>query len=483
MAVIYLVLFLIMMVIIGIWGARKTTSINDFFLGNRSIGPWISAFAYGTTYFSAVIFIGFAGKLGWEFGLNALWVAAGNTFIGALLAWIVLGKRTRTMTKNLEVMTMPEFLQERYQGKTLKMFAALIIFIFLVPYSASVFKGLSYLFEGYFHIPYDTVLLLMVIITGIYLILGGYFAVTLTDFIQGILMIGGVLAMVIILIGKAGSSGDLFAMMRQKYVEHIPSNKFPGFIQVASLVFMTSFGVWGLPQMVQKFYAIKNEKVIKTATIVTTVFALVITFSAYFVGAMSHLFYDAPPMVDGKPAIDRLIPDLLINNVPDGLMGLILLLVLSASMSTLSSLIMVSASAISIDLYQGHINPNASKEKALFMIRFLSAVFVVFSYFIARNQISLIVTLMSVSWGVVAGSFMAPYLYGLYWKKTTLWGAKAGMFTGLIIGVGLFLLWGPKQSTIVACLAMIVPFIVVPVVSLFTKAPSKELLDKAFKGI
>ena len=270
MAIFCLALFLVFLVCIGIWGMKKTSSLGDFFLGGRNIGPWISAFAYGTTYFSAVLFIGFAGKLGWGFGLNSLWVVLGNTVIGTLLAWLVLGRRTRIMTQNLDVMTMPEFMYERYGGKYIKMISAMLIFIFLVPYSASVFKGLGYLFEAYFHVPYDIMLLVMVAVTGIYLILGGYFAIAMTDFIQGFFMIIGAIAMVVILTLKAGGLTQAVTTISQNYVLHVPEAKRPDIITIASLVFMTSFGVWGMPQMVQKFYAIKNENVIKKAAVVTT---------------------------------------------------------------------------------------------------------------------------------------------------------------------------------------------------------------------
>ena len=169
---------------------RKTKTLGDFFLGNRTIGPWVSAFAYGTTYFSAVLFIGFAGKLGWKFGLNVLWIAAGNAAIGSLAAWLVLGRRTRRMTQNLDTMTMPEFLEQRFGGRFVKVLAALVIFIFLLPYSASIFKGLGHLFQAVFNIDYTIALLIMIGITGVYLVLGGYFAITITDFFQGLIMLG-----------------------------------------------------------------------------------------------------------------------------------------------------------------------------------------------------------------------------------------------------------------------------------------------------
>lgn len=482
-SVIFIVVFMAMMVGIGLWGMKKTATLGDFFIGGRTIGPWVSAFAYGTTNFSAVIFVGFAGKLGWEYGFSALWIAAGNAFLGAFLGWLVLARRTRRMTQNLDVMTMPEFLYERYQGKYIKLISAAVIFAFLVPYSASVFKGLGYLFEANFHISFNTALLIMILITGVYLVLGGYFAVTLTDFIQGFVMLFGAAAMVAILVGQAGGLSASIEAVSRNYPLHVPPDKQPSTLLLWALVFMTSFGTWGMPQMVQKYYSIKNEGVIMKAAVITLVFSVVIAFAAYFTGALTHVFYDAPVMVGGKPAFDALVPDLLTSHLPQALMALILLLMLSASMSTLSSLALVSASSVAIDMYKGHVNPNISKDDSLAMMRFLSAVFIAFSYVIARYDFSIILTLMSLSWGAVAGAFMAPYFYGLYWKRTTLAGVKAGMFTGIVTAVALFYALGPAGSPIASTAAMIAPFIVVPLVSIFTKPPKEALIEKAFNGI
>jgi SSS family solute:Na+ symporter len=471
--------YLAAMVGMGIWGMRKTTTIGDFFLGNRSIGPWVSAFAYGTTYFSAVLFIGFAGKLGWKFGLNTLWIAAGNATFGALAAWLVLGRRTRRMTQNLSAMTMPEFLGERFGGGITKVLAAVVIFVFLLPYSASIFKGLSHLFEAVFKMPYDVALLIMIGITGLYLILGGYFAITITDFFQGLIMIAGSILMIGVVVGKAGGVPAAFSTATANFLQHVPVAAKPTFMYVAmlvSLVFMTSFGTWGLPQMVQKFYAVKSEKVIVRAAIVTFVFSIIISFAAYLNGALSHVFVSAPPaLASGGPDWDRLIPDILTKVLPGWLMAIILLLVLAASMSTLSSLVLVSASAIAIDLY--------GRKGSLALIRVLSGVFIIVSFLIARFQLAVIVTLMSLSWGVVAGAFMAPFLYGLYWKRATRAGVLAGMFTGIALAIGLFFILGPDNSPIASTIAMIVPFGVVPLVSVFTRAPGKELLAKAFEGV
>ncbi|MCP4133587.1 MAG: sodium/solute symporter [bacterium] len=482
-AIVLLGIFFVLMIGIGFWGMKKTSSVNDFFLGGRTIGPWISAMAYGTSYFSAVVFIGFAGKLGWGFGINVLWISAGNVAFGALLAWLVLARRTRRMTQNLDVITMPEFLKERYNGNLIKILAALIIFIFLLPYSASVFKGLAHLFEINFNMSYDIALLIMIGITGIYLVLGGYFAVTLNDLIQGFIMIIGSIAMIAILVGKGGGLSQVVTDISANYSNHIPAGKAPGILMLISLVFMTSFGTWGLPQMVQKFYSIKDESMIKKAAIVTTVFAFIIVFAAYFNGAMTHIFYDSLPIAEGKPAFDKLIPDLLKSHLPEGLMAVILLLVLSASMSTLSSLVLISSSSITIDLIKGYIAPDLSEKKTLALMRILSGVFVALSFFIAKFKFAIIITLMSLSWGAVAGAFMASYMYGLFWKRTTLAGAAAGLITGLTTAIVLFIVLGPAKSPIASSIAMIVPFFVVPIVSMFTKPPEQALIDKAFEGI
>ncbi|MDR2480224.1 MAG: sodium transporter, partial [Treponema sp.] len=395
--IVFLVVFLALMTGIGIWGMKKTKTLGDFFLGGRTLGPWISAVAYGTSYFSAVIFIGFAGTQGWQFGLNALWIAIGNALVGAGAAWMVLARRTRRMTQNLDAMTMPEFLQERYGAKHLKPVAASVIFFFLLPYSASVFKGLGHLFEKVFGIPYDAALLVMIAFTGVYLILGGYFAIAITDFIQGIIMFAGAAVMVLVLAAPEGGVFGIFGTIAENYAAHVPPEKQPSALTVISLVFMTSFGTWGLPQMTQKFYAIKNEAVIPKAALVTTIFALMIGLSAYYTGAASHVFFDlasVPRNAAGVIQYDLIIPTLLTMRLPELLMALILLLVLSASMSTLSSLVLVSSSSVAIDLYPSRIDAKSGKDRSVAMMRFLSAIFIVISYFISRFQISIIVYLM-----------------------------------------------------------------------------------------
>ena len=481
--IVLLVLFFALVTGIGIWGLRRTKTLGDFFLGGRTLGPWVSALAYGTSYFSAVMVIGFAGTQGWQFGLNALWIAAGNAFIGSMAAWLVLARRTRRMTQNLEAMTMPEYLQQRYGAKHLKPVAACIIFIFLLPYSASIFKGLGHLFETVFHISYDLALLIMIAFTGVYLILGGYFAVVVIDFIQGLFMIAGALAMFAVIVGEGGGFTQLVGTIKANYPVNIAVP--PSALTIVSLVFMTSFGTWGLPQMTQKFYAIKNEAVIPRAVIACTVFAAIVGFCAYFVGTASHAFFTSgtiPRLANGAINFDLIVPTLLTEHLPELLIALILLFVLSASMSTLSSLVLISASSVAIDLYPVKIDAATSRDRSTAMIRFLSFLFIVISYLVSRFQITIIVTLMSLSWGAVSGAFAAPYILSLYSKRVTKAAAYCGLLGGLVTEALLFYfvkLPGPLAASI----AIIAPFLIVPAVSAFTKAPDAAIVEKAFAGI
>lgn len=485
MKLVLLCLFVGVLIYSGFVSMRKTRTVNDFFLGGRGVGPWLSAFAYGTTYFSAVIFIGYAGKVGWGFGMSALWIVLGNTLVGSFLAWLVLAKRTRVMTTRLNAITMPELLEARYKSKNLKIFSALIIFIFLVPYSASVFMGLSYLFNQIFGIPYLFAAVFMCLLTGLYLTMGGYRAVALTDFIQGLVMILGVGILLYYVLGSGQVGGLTQGIKRLAEIDPglVKPVGPPGWLPIASLVVLTSLGVWGLPQMAQKFYAIKDEQAIKPAMVVSTAFALIITFGAYFTGGLSRLFFDRLPVdpATGKATPDMLMPIIIDSNLPEIGAAIILLLVLSASMSTLASLVLVSSSAIAIDLYKT-ISPNHSAKQGITLMRLLCLVFIALSLVLALMKPAIILSLMAMSWGTVAGVFLAPYIYGLFWRGATPAGAWAAALTGLTISVvcSLYYRLDPGVIPIVGSLAMLVPLVVLPAVSMVTAKLPESHIGKVF---
>ncbi len=495
------IIFFLLLIFIAFWGMFKTHNINDFFLGGKTLGPWILAISYGTTYFSAVVFIGFAGQFGWTQSFDALWVGVMNAIGGGFLAWSVLGRPTRRMTRRLKAMTMPEFFAARYNTNGMKVIAAIIIFVFLLPYSASVFAGLSYLFKSVFGLEMWVVLTIITLVTGIYVVCGGYKAAARIDFIQGLIMFFGAFLMVFFVVNHFGGLSNSFMDATGIYQTRIDIKavKPDNFIPVLpmpnlifwSVVFMTSFAPWGLPQMVHKYYAIKDEKQIRRGAFITTLFAFMIGCGAYLTGALTHLL---PLDILNKAVVNNhvdtnmLVPLMLVNILPKPLLLLILLLVLSASMSTLSGLVLVSSSAISIDLYKGYFVPNATDRHYLWIMRILSLLFILISYIITLCNPSWIVALMSLSWGAIAGAFLTPYLYGLFWRRTTKLGAYAGMWSGLIIVNciywGCFFWSGPQMAKayapVAASIAMVVPFFIVPVVSLMTKPVDSKTVALAF---
>lgn len=480
-------IYVVILLGVGFYSMGRTSSLQDFFLGGRNVGPWMSAFAYGTAYFSAVIFIGYAGGIGWNFGISAVWIGIGNAVVGSYLAWRILARPTRALTHRLKVSTMPEFFEKRYDSKALKVFSAIVIFIFLVPYSASVYQGLSYLFEQVLGVPFIYCMIGMAAVTGIYLMMGGYFAMALTDFIQGIIMIIGIVMMVAYVLAHPNVGGLSQGLAKLKQID--PKLVGPvgpgGLLSLLSLVTLTSLGSWGLPQMVHKFYAIKDDASVKRATTISSMFALLVAGGAYFTGAFGRLFLDNKMPVDvitGSPNADMIMPILLGIALPEVLMGVILILVLSASMSTLSSLVLVSSSAISMDLIKGVLVPDMKKKNVMLVMRILCIVFVAISFAIAVTNKAGILTLMSFSWGTIAGSFLAPFLYGLYWRGVTKAGAWAGFLSGFGTSLVLAIARGMNSgdAPMIGAISMVVSIVVVPVVSLLTPKFSKEHIDAIY---
>ena len=494
------VLYVIVMLAVGYWSMRRTRNVGDFFLGGRTLGPWMSAFAYGTTYFSAVLFIGYAGKLGWGFGIYTMWIVLGNTFVGTLLAWLVLAGRTRDMTSRLNAITMPEFLRARYDCKSLQVIAAVVMFVFLVPYSASVLMGLSYLFEMTLNIKYESALYFLTALTAVYLVMGGYFAVAISDFIRGIVEFAGVLVMVWLLAHRPETGGFIHATGKlisdPSTAPGLAGAKLlggggwlavtaPGWLTLLSLVLITSFGPWALPQMVQKFYSIRRRADVTRAMTIATVFALFMAFGAYYSGALTHLFYGPklPPELMGPngPIWDKIMPHFIMTSgLPVVLVMIIVLMVFSASMSSLSSLVLVSSSAVAIDIYGAFVNRHANQKQTMALLRVLCAVFVGCSLLIALNKPTFIVNLMVIAWGTLLGVFLAPYVFGLFWKRATLPGVLAAIFTGLASAVTLFLSWKADGVPLAGAITMLLPLIVLPVVSLLTRPPAPKVVAIAF---
>ena len=491
--ILMLVVFFGVMIGIGLYCRKHATDVNGFVLGGRSVGPWLTAFAYGTSYFSAVVFIGYAGQFGWKYGIAATWIGLGNAAVGSLLAWVVLGRRTRVMSQHLDSATMPEFFGKRFNSPALKICASVIVFIFLIPYTASLYNGLSRLFGMAFSIDFEVCIILMAVLTGIYVIAGGYMATAINDFIQGCVMIVGIVAVIAaVLKMNGGFMGALegLARVEDASVSAMPGvfNSFlgPDPLNLAGVIILTSLGTWGLPQMVQKFYAIKNENQIRKGAIISTAFALVVSGGCYFLGGFGRLFSDKIDIA--KDGYDAIIPTML-SDLPDLLIGLVVILVLSASMSTLSSLVIASSSTLTIDVLKNHVIKDMNGKKQLLWIRILIVVFIAISAVIAivqyRNNVTFIAQLMGVSWGALAGAFLAPFLYSLYWKKTT----RLSVWASFIFGAGIMALNMVARSAFPTFLqspincgafAMLAGLVIVPVVSMISPKQDEASIKEIF---
>lgn len=485
----FLVVFFAIMILVGLYARKHTTSVGDFVLGGRAVGPWLTAFAYGTTYFSAVVFVGYAGQFGWKYGISATWIGIGNAFLGSALAWVILGRRTRVMTHHLKSTTMPDFFGSRYQSKALRLVASAIAFIFLIPYTASVYSGLSRLFGMAFDIPYIYCVVAMAVLTGVYVILGGYMATAINDFIQGIIMLGGIIAVIAAVLGNNGGFMEAIKNLAQ-FESDVPvtmgqpgaytSFFGPDPINLVGVIILTSLGTWGLPQMVHKFYTIKNEKAIRSGTIISTVFAVVISGGCYFLGGFGRL-YDSTAIykADGSIAFDAIVPYML-SSLPDVLIGIVIVLVLSASMSTLASLVMTSSSTLTLDFIKGNLVKKMSEKTQILVMRILIVAFIALSVIIALDPPTFIAQLMSISWGALAGSFLAPFLYGLYWKGVTKSAVWACFATGVGITVSNLYLKYIASPINAGAIAMVAGLIVVPVVSLLTPKMDKTKVSEVF---
>lgn len=504
--IILTVIFLVVMIGVGIYSRKQASSVDGFVLGGRSVGPWLTAFAYGTSYFSAVVFVGYAGQFGWKYGLSSTWIGVGNAVIGSLLAWLVLGRRTKLMTQHIESRTMPDFFGTRFDSQGLRVVASVIAFVFLIPYTAGVYKGISTLFEMGFGIPYEYCVVIMAFLTAVYVILGGYKATAMNDFVQGIIMLFGI---VIVIAAVLNTQGGLFTAVEK--MAALPADGVDsgsdavngGFASwfgpdpwgLLGVVILTSLGTWGLPQMVGKFYSITDEDAIRRGTVISTIFAFIVAGGCYFLGGFGRLFGTPPVLPNGKLAFDSIVPSMLVT-LPDVIIALVVLLVLSASMSTLASLVLTSSSTMTLDLIyrdkkalpgeveEGTIDDVVSEKiefRKVVIMRVLIIFFIVISLMIALNPPTFIAQLMGISWGALAGAFLAPFMLGLYWRGVTTASVWACFVWGVGITVVNMLIGNPINPINCGAIAMLGGFPVVWVVSLLTPKMNRTKIDRIFE--
>ena len=495
------IIFLAVMIGVGLYTRKQASSVDGFVLGGRAVGPWLTSFAFGTSYFSAVVFVGYAGQFGWKYGLSSAWIGIGNAVIGSLLAWIILGRRTKLMTQHIESRTMPDFFGTRFQDQGLRVTASVIAFVFLIPYTAGVYKGISTLFEMGFGIPYEYCVIIMAALTAVYVILGGYKATAMNDFIQGVIMLFGIVAVIAAVLASQGGLTEAVNKLAALPADD-PAQGTGVFASLfgpdpwglLGVVILTSLGTMGLPQMVGKFYSITDESAIKRGTIISTVFAFIVAGGCYFLGGFGRL-YDPVIAADGKIAFDSIVPAMLVKLSP-ALIALVVLLVLSASMSTLASLVLTSSSTMTLDLIyrdkkslpgeveEGTIDDIVAEKierRKVVVMRVLIMFFIAISLLIALNPPTFIAQLMGISWGALAGAFLAPFMLGLYWRGVT----TASVWACFIWGVGLtvvnMIAGNPINPINCGAIAMLGGFPVVWIVSLLTPKMPRDIVARMFE--
>jgi solute:Na+ symporter, SSS family len=378
-----------------------------------------------------------------------------------------MGWRIKKMSLEYNVATMSEFLEKRYDCKSFKLMSSIVIFVFMIPYSAAVFMGLSYLFTSNFGMEYWHALAFMGVFTAIYIVLGGYKSMAIIDMAFGIIMTVGVVVLLFSTVNVGGGIPSITFRLSEidpKLTEWIGS---PGLWPLFSLVFLTSIAPFAMPQLVQKFYAIKDHRSVKIGMIASTVFALLIGGIAYFVGATTRIFLSPENnpnvFLDGKPLFDRLMPELLTNVVHPSLSILLLLLILSASMSTLAALVLISSSSFSKDFYAGYIKKDISDKSLTRLMRYMSAFFVLLSVVLAYMNIDSIVAILGVSWGAIGSFFLGPFIWGLFTKWVNKFGAISSGLIGLAVCLVLYFSGMPSPEA--GTIGMIVSFAINPLFS------------------
>jgi SSS family solute:Na+ symporter len=347
-----------------------------------------------------------------------------------------------------------------------------------------------------FNVDFAYCIIAMAILTAIFVVAGGYFATAANDFIQGMIMLVGIITIIASVLRANGGFTEAVHSLARINVDEGASvpGVFTSFfgpdpVNLVGVVLLTSIGTWGLPQMVGRFYSIKSEKMITKGAIVSTIFALFIAGGCYFLGSFGRLYSGVVARgANGAVVFDSIIPTI-VSQFSDLLIGIVILLVFAASISTLASLVMASASTLTLDFLKGHVIKKMDDKKQLVSIRLLIVVFITIASIIAiiqyKGGITFIAQLMGISWGALAGSFLAPFLYGLRWKrasKASVW--CCFLFSTILMILNIFhrssfpsILQSPINA---GAFAMLAGLIIVPVVSMLSKAPEKEAVEKCF---
>ena len=446
--VIFMALFAGVFSFLGYLGYKKTKTAEDYYVAGRKMGALVIAFSYGATFISAVALIGFSG-IASIYGHALLWLAFLNVFIGILIAFIFYGFRTRKMGLSLKALTLPEMLGNRFNSTKLQAVSGIIIAVFMIAYTSAVFLAVSSLFQVSFGIPYEICVIVFTIIVGIYLVVGGLYAVMWTHAVQGVLMLAGMLILTIgiySMLGGVGPAHEAAAALTPEILEGIGSpaaTQAPNgltsmppvlsapFMMLLTLIFGVGIGVLAQPQLIVRYLSAKSEKALRRAIPYGGIFILLMTFTAFSIGPLCNvLMVNNGLTYPGTP--DKVVPLIVSEMFPQWFVFLFLFAVLAAAMSTASALFHTAGASLGRDVYEKGMKKGGSEKKSLQITRIATLVIVGVTLIISLNPPDVVAIMCAFFFGLMACTFLAPYTFMLYWKKTSRAGAWAGMLGGFI---------------------------------------------------
>ena len=391
-----LAIYFIFLLIIGFLTQKKNQSSSDYLIGGRKIGAMVSALSFVAAYFSSVVIIG-GGAFGYKYGLSTLWIAAINVLLGCFLAWVVLGKKTRELTKKYNAITLPDFFAKRYQLPFARIFVSVVICLFLIIYNVSILKGLGDTFHILLEIPYVWGVIISGLIVLVYVSFGGYLAVVWTGFIQALIMGAGLILLLTNTLRETGglTAGVLALKNTNPGLVETPGVwGFPGLI---SYVLVVSFGVWGMPQMLARFYSIKSNKAIRTGTIIATIGGAM-AIIPYLVGALARTKF--PDLVN----VDQAIPMMVSEFMSPTATAIFFIGVIAAGMSTFSSVLIISSGAMVRDLLKTSFSIRINEKQEIRWNTMTNILIGFISILVAIKPPGLVLTLTAFSWAVIAST-------------------------------------------------------------------------------
>jgi len=468
-------IYLIILIIIGIWSSRLNKTLDDFLIAGRKLGTWPVAISAQASDMSGWLVLALPGRA-FLLGISAIWTAV-SCALGTLFNWSIIAKRLRRYTEKLRAISIPDFLEERYKDDThsIRAISTLIIAVFMVVYVSAQLVASGKILSETFGWDYHAALILGFVIITFYTLMGGFFAVAWTDVFQGMLIVIILVFLPIIGIFEMGGIGAILSKIGQININTIsPTYGYGGllFILFAFASMAWFFGYPGQPHVLTRYMAIKNEKKIWDSSLIGMVWVIISLWGAVLIGIIGLAMFEAIP----DP--EKVMPMLAIALLPEWLAGIVIAAIVAAIMSTADSQLLVATSSVVEDVYHKLINPNAHQKKLLLLSRsFVFLLSVIALIFAIPGEDSAIYFLVAFAWGGLAASFGPIIILSLWWKRATKWGAIAGMISGMstvIIWDRIGITSGLPYELIVPGMlpAFVISFLVIIIISIYI--PSKK---------